>query len=185
MATWKDNENLTVVNILGGPGVGKSTVATDLFSKMKRRQLKVELLYEFAKWVVYDQHTSLLTEQDYIVANQHRQQRRLVGQVDYAVLDSSLLLGLCYLPPNYPPSFSAFVLDTFMSYTNINIFLTRNPDIPYETFGRTQTEDEAKDVDTKVKMLLDLHHIPYYEVMSGSDSADQILNLFNPTRITL
>lgn len=43
-----------VINLFGAPGAGKSTLAADIFSKLKRRQVKCELITEFAKDCVYE-----------------------------------------------------------------------------------------------------------------------------------
>lgn len=42
-----------VINIFGGPGVGKSTVAAGLFYRLKCLHYSVELVEEFAKYLVY------------------------------------------------------------------------------------------------------------------------------------
>ena len=38
-----------VINLIGAPGTGKSTVASELFSKMKWSGYDVELVSEYAK----------------------------------------------------------------------------------------------------------------------------------------
>ena len=41
-----------VVNLLGAPGSGKSTIAASIFSKLKFQNLNVELVSEYAKELV-------------------------------------------------------------------------------------------------------------------------------------
>ena len=43
-----------IINIFGGPGVGKSTVAADLFVIMKKEGYSVELVTEYAKELTYE-----------------------------------------------------------------------------------------------------------------------------------
>jgi len=46
---------MIVVNLLGSPGVGKSTGAAYIFAMLKFRDLNVELITEFAKDKVYEE----------------------------------------------------------------------------------------------------------------------------------
>jgi len=171
-----DNKKLTVINFFAGPSVGKSTIAPALYVKMKKKGMKVEFVHEFAKDCVWESMTHIFTEQDYIFGQQHRMIRRLIRHdIDYAVVDSSILLGLLYMPEWFPKSFEPFLLDVFHSYNNINIFLERNPAIPYVQAGRNQTEEQAKHKDVELKTLLHKHAIPYFSFLSEDGVEDKIL----------
>jgi hypothetical protein len=151
--TFNDNKKLTVINFFGGPGCGKSTTAAELFARMKKGQHKVELVHEVAKDFVWEEAYHVFGEQDYIFALQHRLIRRLTRHdIDYAIVDSSILLSLFYMPWDFPPSFCQFVEDAFDSYDNINIFLDRSPKIPYVQAGRNETEEQAQ---AKDQLMLD------------------------------
>tara|TARA_R100001530_G_scaffold63598_1_gene45720 strand:- start:2768 stop:3283 length:516 start_codon:yes stop_codon:yes gene_type:complete len=143
---------MKVINLFGGPGCGKSTAAAGLFHLMKSRRMSVELVNEFAKDVVWDNSRDILKDQLYIFANQNRKLERLKGRVDYAITDSPLLLTLIYMPKNYPESFISFVHDIFDSYDNTNVFINRVK--PYIESGRVETEEQAKEIDDKIKPLL-------------------------------
>ncbi len=43
-----------VVNLLGGPGSGKSTTAADVFARLKWQDINCELVTEFAKDLVWE-----------------------------------------------------------------------------------------------------------------------------------
>ena len=43
-----------VINLIGSPGTGKSTLASELFSKMKWKGHDVELVSEYAKELIHD-----------------------------------------------------------------------------------------------------------------------------------
>jgi tRNA uridine 5-carbamoylmethylation protein Kti12 len=73
---------MKVINLFGGPGIGKSTIAADLFALMKREGYNVELVNEYAKEVTWEGHFSYLDDEFYILAHQNRRLVRLKGKVD-------------------------------------------------------------------------------------------------------
>lgn len=149
--TYYENKKLTVINFFGGAGVGKSTTAAELFAKMKKANYKVDLAHEVAKDLVWEEAHNIFGEQDYMFALQNRKLRRLIGHdIDYAVVDSSILLSLFYMPYDFPPSFRQYVEDAYDSYDNINIFLDRNPDLPYVQAGRNENEAQARAIDQSI-----------------------------------
>ena len=188
MLPFTHNKQLTVINLLSGPGAGKSVTAHFLTAFMKARQLKVEYVHEHAKECVWnnmghDTHNAggIFTEQDYMLANQHQLLRRLVGRdVKYAVTDTSLLLGLAYAPDWYPPELKPFLLSLYHSYTNINVFIDRG-DIPYEVEGRNQTVTESYEKDMETKSILIDNNIPFFMVVQQAGhhegAAEQIMQL--------
>jgi len=51
---------MKVINFYGGAGIGKSTIAADIFSKLKRKGYKTELVGEYAKWLWYQNATDIV-----------------------------------------------------------------------------------------------------------------------------
>ena len=47
-----------VINLAGAPGAGKSTLATEIFSKLKKLGYNCEYVDEYAKHVVYEENYS-------------------------------------------------------------------------------------------------------------------------------
>lgn len=173
-----DNKKLTVINMLSGPSVGKSTVSTFVFGHMKRAGFKVEFAPEVAKDYVWESWAHIFSEQDYIFGQQHRLIRRLVRHdVDYVVSDSSLLLGLLYMPPSFPTTFAPFLREVYDTYDNINIYLERNPAFPYVETGRNQTYAEAVQKDRDILKLLSDENIPFHLVMSGDDAPLKVFDI--------
>lgn len=142
-----------VINLFAGPGAGKSTIAAGLFYEMKIRNIKCELVTEYAKDMTYEKRTNVLSDQLYILAKQNRKLSRLIGEVDYIITDSPLLIGLMYMPDNYFSTFSSLVHEIFESYNNINFFINRTK--AYQTYGRNQTEEQAKEIDNNLLTCID------------------------------
>lgn len=146
--------NLKVINLYCGPGGGKSTLAAGLFNLMKNLGYRVELVTEFAKDVTYEKNFGTLQNQLVILAEQDRRLRRLAGQVDWVITDSPLPLGIVYMTPEYEEWLVPAVWGAFRRYQNYHVLISRG-DRPYQTFGRTQTLEEAMKLDNQIGHLFD------------------------------
>jgi nicotinamide riboside kinase len=146
-----------VINIFGGPGVGKTTQAHDLFVQMKKKGMSADLIPEYAKKLVYRKSLDVLKyDQLYIFGKQrHEYIIRQNSDVQYLICDSPLPLSIAYnriTESEDNPFFEPFVWHEFNKFDNINIFLRR--ETIYDPNGRTQTEEEAKSVDLVVKDVI-------------------------------
>lgn len=151
---------MKVINLFGGPGVGKSTLAARLFDRMRCGLKRVELVTEYAKGLVYAGDDFDISNSLYLLSQQDRQLQRLVGKVDYAISDSPLPTVLLYAKGRYQaPWFREAVLGAFSTYDNANYLVQRQ--WPYEPYGRYQTEAEAEQVDKDLLSLLSAAEIPY------------------------
>lgn len=171
-----------VINFFGGPGSGKSTTAAGVFYGMKvTAQHPVELVTEHAKELTYDKAWDLLKNQQKVTSEQDLRQRRLLGQVDYVVTDSPLLLGCVYGAGAWAEDWAHQQWwNLFHSYDNINVFVERAK--PYQPYGRSQDEDEARIMDRRLRKLTE-DIIDFY--VPGDDLAParvmQFLGLKLPT----
>ena len=177
---------MIVINLWGGPGCGKSTTATGLFSLMKMRGHKVELVTEYAKELTYDEDWQTLTQQEIILPEQYKRQKRLENHVDYAITDSPIPLNLIYARDDLSKDMKFWdkVLDSFEEFHNFNILLKRVK--PYSHYGRKETSDQAIEIDNQCESLLKNINAPYQKVRGDEDSPVMIYNmLFNNYSITL
>lgn len=174
----------TIINLFGGPGIGKSTQSSGLFTEMKKHHMSVEYTYEFPKEVAWEGNVSQLRDQFFITANQHRNISRLYGKVEYIIVDSPIVLGCFYeqrYGEGYPASIygmsglSNFLWKLFNQYDNINILLNRNNET-YDTNGRLQNLQEAQEIDEDIKQTLLINSIPFTEFSVGTNTAVDIFN---------
>lgn len=135
----------TVINLIGSPGTGKSTIASELFAKMKWLGYDVELVSEYAKELVWEQRHETFKNELYIFAKQQHRLFRLQGKVEYIITDRPLLLSIFYNDKygNKSENFRNMVLEEINKFENIDIFLNRTK--PYVSKGRNQTEEESKE----------------------------------------
>lgn len=173
-----------VCNLFGGPGTGKSTNATYIFSELKRKGIICEYVSEYAKDITWEETHSLLNNQIHIFSEQFRRQMRLIDKVDVIITDSPLLLGLIYynhyainnsiFSIQFDNSIRSFILCGFLEFDNVNYFLTRTKD--YVEIGRNQTEQEAKQLDSEIKDALSFYRIEYETRGTEKWDADEIVN---------
>lgn len=159
---------LTVVNILGEPGSGKSTSTAGIFSELSMRGYRSEIVQEAAKDFIWEGVKNdsgvlippyILSDQMFLFAEQNRRIERLREQREIAIVECPLLMSLLYVKKNYYPSFENLVLEVHNSYNNINILLERKHD--YDDEGRVQTEDESKEMKKVIENLLLKHNVPF------------------------
>ena len=168
---------MKVINLWGGPGIGKSTTAAGLFYAMKQQQLNVELVTEYAKDAVWERRQNLFDDQIYIFAKQQRRIARLKGHgIDWVITDSPIPTGLIYANlKEYGPSFPNLVMEVFNQYINYNFLLSRN--WKYNPIGRNQkNEDEATVFDRKVESLLNAWQLDFEHITAGETAVDYIMN---------
>lgn len=165
---------MRVINFFGGPGAGKSTAAAGLFYELKKRWFRAELVTEFAKELVWAGNAHMLSQQNFIFANQEHRLARLSGQVDVAVSDSPLLLSAYYAPDAYELSFKQSVLAFFSTYENINIFVRRSHE--YSEAGRVQNQEEADAISRTMEDFLLDNGIPYYAITASDASPKYLLH---------
>lgn len=165
-----------VVNFFPGPGVGKTTMATRVFSELKFEGVNAEYSGEYAKELEWAQRHREMRNQEYIFAKQNQRLSRLVDAgVDVIVTDGPLFLGLAYSDPTSPKYIAGLdevIFNTFQSYTNVNFLLPRTK--IYMQKGRRQSEDEAIAMDSKISGLLNDRNIPFYTAEFSRSSADGI-----------
>ena len=170
-----------VINLFGAPGAGKSTLAADIFSKLKRRQVKCELITEFAKDCVYEGNVCALMCQEYVFGNQSYRMFRCADKVDVIITDSPLPLSILYKSSRYlDESFDELIWKTYNSYTNINYMVTSNHE--YQTVSRIHSKEESELKYITLKELLKRNNVSYKYVTPEDSSSiiqdvDHILSI--------
>lgn len=168
---------MKVINLWGGPGVGKSTTSAGLFYEMKKAGLNVELVTEYAKDMVWEGRQNILEDQIYIFAKQQRRISRLRGHgIDWVITDSPIPLGLVYTREGaFGDEFGNLVMQVFAGFENHNYLLQRN--FRYNPVGRNQKDvDEARVFDDKVLVLLHLWKIPVKTIIGGESAVSTIMD---------
>lgn len=148
----------TVINIGGGAGCGKSTLAAFLFGQMKTMELSVELVQEYVKSWAWEGRKIGVFDEPHIFGEQLKRESILYGKVDWIVTDRPLWLSDVYE--------RFFSIDGISMRRCVNELLdqqksegVKNVDFiverakKYNPKGRYQTEEEAKIVDTLCRVV--------------------------------
>lgn len=147
-----------VINLFGGPGCGKSTIAAELFATLKKQGYEVELVTEYAKDKVWEESYKTLENQIYVFSKQLHRMWRLKDKVQFIITDSPLLLSIIY-DKDKNEDLKNLVITKFNSFDNINIVINRST--VYNQNGRYQNEEQANEIDKEIKELLVLQDIPF------------------------
>lgn len=176
-------KNTRIINLIGGPGVGKSTAAGILFGEMKKRRMSVEYASEFAKELTWKKSNDL-DDQIYIAGHQHNKIYSLLGEVDYVITDSPIFLGAIYASRSlnkYDSKAKRIVLDlsllllTLHFAMNSYTILVDRSNRAYDLSGRNENHDEALFIDREIKSFMDLHEIKYVKI----DRPELVLELMS------
>lgn len=162
-----------IINIFGGPGIGKSTVAARLFCELKMMGKDVELVQEYAKDMVWENRSNILEDQLYIFAKQHRRLKRLVGKVEYIVTDSPITLGIEYMEEGNFESLKPLMLEAHNSFNNANYMLNRQT--KYNTIGRYHSEEQARELDQAFVKMLTEYQFPFVYVDTKDENAHTLI----------
>lgn len=173
-----------IVNLIAGPGVGKSVTTSLIFANLKILGLNAEIVPEYAKQLVWTEEFELLNNQYHVSYYQNKLFSSLVDKIDIIVTDGCLLHGLVYNMINQnntsdKDKTKTAILKWFNAYNNINIFLERNETLEYKQHGRLQKIEEAIHIDNLLKFILFENNICYKNFKSGEQSMDEMIEYIN------
>jgi len=154
-----------VVNLIGGPGCGKSIMAAKLFEKLKLKYISCDISMEYIKRKLREKALKVIESQIYIFGKQQFQLFTMKDEVEVIITDSPIILSAIY-DKTECPHLKALILKEFNAYNNITYFIDRDETAEYEQEGRYQDLKGAKKVDKMVKKFMDKHKIPY-KVITG------------------
>ena len=167
----------TVINLYGGPGVGKSTSAAAIFYLLKSRGVNAELVREYVKEWAWEGRQIGPLDQFYFLGKQARKESLLYGKVEAIVTDSPVALCLFYAKQYCTPGVVAGIeaavrafyvegISRGQKYFHVNLKRSK----AYNPKGRFQTEEEAKALDQQIPELLHSLGFVYEECGTELDS---------------
>jgi len=172
-----------VINILGGSGIGKSTVASEIFVYLKRKGCDVEFVAEYAKEWANIQKPVGVFGQAILYGQQLKRESALYGKFEYVITESPLILSAVYQkfylendPITYQVMFD-LANASKCGVEHINVLLERVDLFKFHEKGRFETVHVAKLVDAAVKDMLDDLDQPYITCRPWAEEIIKVLEL--------
>lgn len=161
---------MLVVNLFGGPGSGKSTIAAGVFHQLKIRGINTELVTEYAKDLTWEERHHALANQPLILGQQFHRLWRIHKEVGVAITDSPIVLGAVYnkYTGHELEHLPALIHELHNLFKSINYFIIRPENEKYQTQGRGENLNVAKGIHDDILIQLARFGIEYEEVERDS-----------------
>lgn len=150
-----------IINVYGGPSIGKSSTASFMYYLLKSRGLNAELVREYVKNWAWEKRNIGPYDQFYFMGKQSHYESALYGKVDWIVTDSPLMLCATYAARYNTPPVANGIKEAVLSfykqcdldnYRHHHIVLQRSR--PYVQAGRFETEAQAQEIDGQAESFL-------------------------------
>lgn len=180
---------MLVINLLGEPGVGKSSTSGGVFYELGVNNFRSEIVNEVAKGYAWETpkdpstgkslHHPIFGQQIFLLGEQNRWLERVNNQREIAIMECPLIMTAIYQPDNYLEGFTDLVLRQFNQYNNVNILIERNH--KFDPEGRVHTEDDSKSVRGKLLTFMNEHNLPFVTVKTSRDINKKIVKYIQRT----
>lgn len=164
--------NTLVINLIGGPCSGKSTISAELFSRLKKMGIKCELVPEYIKERIYEENKTMALNQIAIFGMEHYSISNKIGKVDCIVHDGSFINNEIY-NIEYNENFNNLIISEYHKFNNLDFFIKRG-NIEFESYGRIHNLKQSKELDKIIKDTYEKYNLPYIEV-EARDAVDKII----------
>ncbi len=164
--------NTLVINLIGGPCSGKSTIAAELFARLKKMGIKTELVPEYVKDRIYEENQTITKHQIAIFGMEHYNISNKIGKVDVIVHDGSFINNILYKSEENK-EFDNLIVSEYHKFNNLDFFVKRG-NIEFEDYGRIHNYEQSLKLDEQIKELYKQSKAEYIEVESR-DAVDKII----------
>jgi thymidylate kinase len=156
-----------IINFFGAPGVGKSTIAAEVFSQLKKKGFNVALVTEFANFKITEKSFKAVQNQYYVTSKQLYNQEVFEDKYDIVITDSPILLSFVYSNDSIADKkFNEFILEKFNEKENFN-FLLNHDTVTLDKFsmnGRRHDKSKLEQIQNKIIETLKNNNIEYKNV---------------------
>ena len=161
-----------VINLIGGPCSGKSTIAAELFARLKKMGVHCELVSEYIKDRIYEENQTMPKNQIAIFGMEHYSISTKIGKVDCLIHDGSFINNCVYKKEDNK-EFDNLIVSEYKKFNNIDFFIKRG-NIEFEEYGRIHNLKQSKELDKIIKETYNNYGLSYIEVESR-DAVDKII----------
>jgi nicotinamide riboside kinase len=166
------NKDTLIINLIGGPCSGKSTVSAELFARLKKMGIHCELVSEYIKDRIYEENKTIPNNQIAIFGMEHYNISNKIGKVDVIIHDGSFINNILYKKGDNP-EFDKLIISEYHKFWNLDFFIKRG-NIEFEDYGRIHNYEQSLELDNKIKDLYTMADAKFIEVESR-DAVDKII----------
>lgn len=162
-----------VVNLFGGPGTGKTTMAARIFSELKQRGIEAACPEEHAKLLIWSGRPWLLDHQVILMGKIYETLLNLRDKAQVIIVDGPMLLCSVYAGDREKPAFHQLVTDLHKQTDRVNLSVQRERNRPYDPSNRRETEGAALKIDGMIHdALLNIGETP--DVVTLNDDVGKL-----------
>lgn len=162
-----------VVNVFGGPGVGKTTTAARIFTALKMRAIDSELIDEVARTCIQTGQLGALEIQPYLFGQSLYRLKTTARNTDVVIMDAPLLLNPIY-DKRQSPGLRALCWEEHQLFPNLNIVLDRPNHVKHSMVGRIHDLDQSENLHNDIVRFLDEIKLPYVRMRADDGGVEQI-----------
>lgn len=166
------NKQTLVINLIGGPCSGKSTISAELFARLKKMGIHCELVSEYIKERIYEENKTMPVNQIAVFGMEHYSICNKIGKVDVIVHDGSFINNIIYKKEDNP-EFDNLIVSEYKKFNNLDFFIKRG-NIEFETYGRIHNLKQSKELDNIIKETYKKYDLSFIEV-EARDAVDKII----------
>ena len=167
-----NRKDTLVINLIGGPCSGKSTVAAELFARLKKMGIHCELVPEYIKERIYEENKTMPVNQIAIFGMEHYAICNKIGKVKCIVHDGSYINNEIYNNENNP-EFNALIVSEYNKFNNLDFFIKRG-NIEFEDYGRIHNLKQSQELDDIIRQTYKKYNLNFIEV-EARDAVDKII----------
>lgn len=145
-----------VINLLGGPSIGKSVYAAKLYAELSELGYSVALVQEYVKKWAWQGILPGKYDQPFITGQQIKAESMLYGKVDFIVTDASIYQGSIYEEHYFNQDTVSCMIDDFMELSSDikrHYFMVERNDKFWTKDGRYGSLNKAKLIDEKIRIF--------------------------------
>lgn len=161
-----------IINLIAGPCSGKSTIASELFARLKKMGIHCELVPEYIKDRIYEENKTMPINQIAIFGMEHYNISTKIGKVDVIVHDGSFINNIIYKNEDNL-EFDNLIVSEYKKFWNLDFFIKRG-NIEFEDYGRIHNLKQSKELDKIIKETYNKYNLSFIEV-EARDAVDKII----------
>ena len=167
-----DKKQTLVINLIGGPCSGKSTISAELFARLKKMGIHCELVTKYIKDRIYEENKTMPLNQIAIIGMEHYNISNKIGKVDVIIHDGSFINNIIYKNEDNL-EFDSLIIGEYKKFNNLDFFIKRG-NIEFEDYGRIHNLKQSKELDRIIKETYNNYNLSFIEV-EARDAVDKII----------